>query len=488
MSQDVWVTGVGAVTPLGHSFSSFAERLLAGESGIVARRLLDADPAECQCIGAVDEIPPPSAGDPQAFRDLSRLEQLGLSCTARALEDSGLWPERRQRRTGLVLGLGAEYLRAWELDVENGGNRVYDPSQDSQSLVHFLHGTLGLEGPAVAVAAACASGGFALELARRWVQSGWVDVCLAGSCDLATPMAYAGFHNLRALSRRSDSPTKTSRPFDRARDGFVMGEGGAVFVLEAADEARRRGATVYGEIAGFGATSDASHMVIPSADSKATSRAIRRALDDAAINPEEVDYVNAHAAGTPVGDRAEAGALHLALGSAVEHVPVSFDQEHDRPSAERRGVGRGHGLPGGPASSGHPADDQPGRSRSRVRAAPRAAPRPPAEGQRGDLQFVRLRRQQYVPGAPQSGLIPGGVYLASPGREASPVGGPCKSSDRLQVVGLSIGCESQVDFGRGPTSAVGERSSANATARATSRILGGARVVIRVPILPRDTV
>ncbi len=323
MSQDVWVTGVGAVTPLGHSFSTFAERLLAGESGVASRQLLGTDPADCQCIGAVEEIPPPSTWDPQAFRELNRLEQLALSCTANALEDSGLWPERGQRRTGLVLGLGAEYLRVWELDLKNGGHRVYDPSQDTQSLVHFLQGTLDLEGPAVAVAAACASGGFALELARRWVESGWVDVCLAGSCDLATPMAYAGFHNLRALSRRKDCAATASRPFDRARDGFVMGEGGAVFVLEAADNARRRGATAYGQIAGFGATSDASHMVIPSADSKATSRAICRALEDAAVNPEDVDYVNAHAAGTPVGDRAEAGALQLALGPAVADVPVS---------------------------------------------------------------------------------------------------------------------------------------------------------------------
>jgi 3-oxoacyl-[acyl-carrier-protein] synthase II len=323
MNPDVWITGVGPVTPLGHDFSTFAEKLLAGTSGVVARQLLNAESGGCQCFGAVDAIPRPSTCDPAAFARLSRLEQLGLSCTTRALQDAGLWSERSQGRIGLVMGLGGEHMRTWELDIQKGGTRVYDPNQDTQSLVHFLRGELDLCGPAVAVAAACASGGYALELARRWLELGWIDVCLAGSCDLATPMTYAGFYNLRALCRRNDSPAAMSRPFDRARDGFVMGEGGAVFVLETAERARRRGAQAYAQFAGFGATSDASHMVIPNADGQATSQAIRRALADASLNPNEVDYVNAHAAGTPVGDKAESGALHLAFGAAVADVPVS---------------------------------------------------------------------------------------------------------------------------------------------------------------------
>lgn len=323
MSEDVWITGVGAVTPLGHDFSTFAERLLAGTSGVVARPLLKAEPAAPQCIGAVDAIPPPPGRHARNFATLDRLHQLGLSCAARAQADAGLEPERAPERFGLVLGLGAEYLRVWELDIESGGSRVYNPGQDTQSLVHFLRDALGFSGPAVSVAAACASGGFALEMARRWLQAGWVDVCLAGSCDLATAMAYAGFHNLRALSRRNDAPAAISRPFDRARDGFVLGEGGAVFVLETARHARQRNAPVYAQYAGFGAASDASHMVIPSSDSLATSQAVGRALVDAAIDPQDVDYVNAHAAGTPVGDRAEAGALHRALGAAAARIPVS---------------------------------------------------------------------------------------------------------------------------------------------------------------------
>jgi len=323
MTQRVWITGVGAATPLGSDFATFAENLLGGKSGVVARSLVPQGLGPHQFIAAVDEIPIPSGWDAARFRHHNRLEQLVLSCTARALADAGLDEERGHLRIGLVLGLGAEYLRVWELDTLAGGNRVYTPDRDVCSVVHFVQHELGLSGPAVSVAAACASGGYALGLARRWIQLGWVDVCLAGGCDLITPMSYAGFYNLRALSRRDDSPSLASRPFDQARDGFVMGEGGSVFVLEGDAKARRRNASCYAEFAGFGATSDASHMVIPSSEPQSASRAVRLALDDAGANPEDVDYVNAHAAGTPVGDRAEARVLQLALGDAVSRVPVS---------------------------------------------------------------------------------------------------------------------------------------------------------------------
>ena len=323
MAHDVWITGVGAVTPLGNSLATFAENLLAGKSGVAAHRLFCEEADASQFAAAIGQIPAPPAWDPQAFCRLNRLEQLALSCTAHALTDAGLRDERSQLRIGLALGLGAEHLRIWELDMLSGGRRVFDPHIDTESVVHFIRRELRLSGPAVAVAAACASGGVALALGRQWIQSGWVDVCLAGSCDLVTPMAYAGFHNLRALSRRDGSPEAASRPFDRDRDGFVMGEGGAVLVLESADHGRRRRAQAYAELAGVGCASDASHMVIPSPDPQPASRAIRLALEDARLNPEEVDYINAHAAGTPVGDRAEARALQLALGEATSRVPVS---------------------------------------------------------------------------------------------------------------------------------------------------------------------
>jgi 3-oxoacyl-[acyl-carrier-protein] synthase II len=177
---------------------------------------------------------------------------------------------------------------------------------------------LHLRGPSVTVAAACASSGYAMALGRNWLEAGWVDACVVGGCDVLSPTALAAFYNLRALSRRSDDAAKASRPFDRDRDGFGMGEGGACFVLERLSAARARDARVYGELAGVGMSSDAAHMVTPCSDPTQAARAITRALADAQVATDEIDYVNAHAAGTPVGDAAEAGAIRRALGSAVD--------------------------------------------------------------------------------------------------------------------------------------------------------------------------
>jgi 3-oxoacyl-[acyl-carrier-protein] synthase II len=160
-------------------------------------------------------------------------------------------------------------------------------------------------------------------MARSWLQAGWVDACVVGGCDILSPTALAAFHNLRALSRRDDAPESASRPFDRDRDGFVMGEGGVFFVLERAADAKRRKQRCYGEVAGVGMTSDASHMVSPCSDPEQASRAITQAILDAGLTPDSIDYVNAHAAGTPVGDAAEAAAIGRALHDAAERVPVS---------------------------------------------------------------------------------------------------------------------------------------------------------------------
>jgi len=225
---------------------------------------------------------------------------------------------------GLVLGLGAEWLVLWERDAQQGGRRIWEPERDSESLVGRVRAELGLTGPAASVSAACASGNYALMQARRWLDMGRADVCLAGACDMAvTPMSLAGFGNLRALSRRNTDPAGASRPFDRERDGFVMGEGGAVFVLEPAATARRRSARVYGEVAGCGASSDAHNMVIPSPDPGPAAAAVRQALADARVTPAEVGYINAHATSTPVGDAGEARVLEAVLGEEVRRVPVS---------------------------------------------------------------------------------------------------------------------------------------------------------------------
>jgi 3-oxoacyl-[acyl-carrier-protein] synthase II len=327
--EPVVITGVGAVSPLGHSLAEIGDNLLAGRSGV-----RDIDPGPLgreprQFAAPVAEIPAPHACRLSAaeLAGLDRLARMCLVPAAAALADATLVDAAAagrppEQRVGLVLGIGAEHLKAWEIDFLAGGRRVFEPRRD-RTVAHTIAAALGIGGPVVTTAAACASSGYALALAKTWLEAGWVDAVVAGGCDVISPTAIAAFYNLRALSRRGDDPAKASRPFDRDRDGFVMGEGGACFVLERRADAVARGARLHGELAGVGMSSDGFHMVIPSSDPVQAARAITAALADAGIEPGAVDYVNAHAAGTPVGDVAEAGAIRLALGDAADRVPVS---------------------------------------------------------------------------------------------------------------------------------------------------------------------
>jgi 3-oxoacyl-[acyl-carrier-protein] synthase II len=324
--EPVVISGVGAVTPLGSSFAEIADALQAGRSGVRALTLADPAGSRTQFVAPVLDIPNPcqNGGGHHLPAGLTRLEQLALVPLMQALDDAGLpLPvPATTPRIGLILGIGAEHLKTWELDFLAGGRQVFDPSCPP-SLVHRLRLLLGIHGPVLSVAAACASSGYALAMGRSWVTSHLVDVCLVGGCDILSPTGIAAFHNLRALSRRDDDPACASRPFDRDRDGFVMGEGGVGLVLERASAAAERGSRIYAELAGVGMSSDASHMVAPCEDPTQAARAISMALADAGVEPGEVDYVNAHAAGTPVGDVAEAGAIRRALGTAADRVPVS---------------------------------------------------------------------------------------------------------------------------------------------------------------------
>jgi 3-oxoacyl-[acyl-carrier-protein] synthase II len=320
----VWITGVGAATPLGNTFDAIAEGFLAGRSGVRVVAAFDASQHPSQIAGQIDAIPCPPCLTPEEFAALHPLEQLVTWCAASALRDAGWWERRGDARIGTVIGMGSEWPAQWEADALKGGRRICEPERDSTALLERTRRRLGLTGPIACVSAACASGNHALALARRWLQLGWVDACVAGACDMVvTPMSLAGFGNLRALSRRNAEPHAASRPFDRGRDGFVMSEGGAVFVLEPAATARKRSAHVYAEVAGSGASSDAHHMVIPSPDPEPAIMAMRQALADAGVEPDQVDYVNAHATSTPVGDTAEARVLEAVLGEAVRTVPVS---------------------------------------------------------------------------------------------------------------------------------------------------------------------
>jgi 3-oxoacyl-[acyl-carrier-protein] synthase II len=322
--EPIWITGVGAATPLGCGLAEIESRLLAGRSGVTRVTRFPTDDYPSRIAAQIGPVPAPPGCDPLAFGARNPLEQVAHWCAETALRDAGLWGIHRERRVGMVLGLGAEWMFLWETDDLAGGTRLYDPEQDRESTIERTRRALKLSGPALGLSAACASGNHALEMGRHWLRMGLVDLCVAGACDLAvTPVGLATFGNLRALSRRNDDPAAASRPFDRGRDGFVLGEGGVAFVLERAVDARRRRAGAYAEVAGCGSSSDAHHHVIPSPDPAPAVAAVRRALEDARVDPGQVDHVNAHATGTPVGDAAEAAVLRIVLGDEADRIPVS---------------------------------------------------------------------------------------------------------------------------------------------------------------------
>jgi 3-oxoacyl-[acyl-carrier-protein] synthase II len=322
--RPVCITGVGAATPLGKGLDEIESNLLEGRSGVSPVTRFKTVDYPSRIAGQVGKVPCPPGCDDAAFSAGTALDQLAEWCTATALQDAGLWGPHRDRRVGLVLGLGAELMFLWETDCQAGGTRLYDPEQDRDSTIERTRRALHLSGPTLALSAACASGNHALEVGRQWLRLGLVDLCVAGACDLAvTPIGLATFGNLRALSRRNAEPIAASRPFDRARDGFVLGEGGVAFVLERWADARKRGARVYAEVAGYGCSSDAHHHVIPSPDPAPAVAAMRQSLNDARVEPCGVDHVNAHATGTPVGDAAEATVLRVVFGDDADRIPVS---------------------------------------------------------------------------------------------------------------------------------------------------------------------
>jgi len=316
------VTGIGAWTPLGRSFDQIADGLFSGRGGI--RRIsLPLFPEGHPIFAAI--LSPGTAGAEDRGISFEAPDRAGDVCrfvVSRALADAGLGDGEaaRSRRIGLVAGIGAERLKAWEVDFLGGGDDVLR-APSGESLAHRTARETGIDGPVATVGSACASSGHALAVARAWLRAGWVDACVAGGCEVLSPAAVAAFHNLRALSRRSDDPSRASRPFDRDRDGFVIGEGAVFLVLER--EGERATARPLAALTGVGVSSDAHHMVAPADDGLHAAAAIGRALDDAGIGPDAIDYLNAHAAGTSVGDVAEARAIRLAFGDRTDSLPVS---------------------------------------------------------------------------------------------------------------------------------------------------------------------
>lgn len=332
----IWITGIGIITAIGTGREAFRAGLRAGHSPVRRIDRFDPSPFRSQVAAQVDDFDPLAWMPPKTARQLDRFSQFALVAGRLALEDARLTPGQDgaadPQRIGIYLGSalgGIAYAEEQHTRYLERGIRQVAPNLALAVFGGAAPANLGIaldvRGPVLSTANSCASGAVALGEALGDLREGRVDTAIAGGCEIPlSPLAFGAFDIIRALSAsHNDEPESAARPFDAERDGFVMGEGAALLVLEAADVAERRGAVPYAELLGYGATSDAHHMVQPRADGLEAARAATIALADADVDPSEIDYVNAHASSTPLGDLAEARAIALALGGHAGSVPVS---------------------------------------------------------------------------------------------------------------------------------------------------------------------
>jgi 3-oxoacyl-[acyl-carrier-protein] synthase II len=328
----VVITGLGAVSPLGNDVDSTWENLVAGKSGAAKIEQWDASEYPVHFACELKDFDPANWLERKQARRMDRFAQMIVAAARQAEEDSGLDVESEAERIGASIATGIGGLRAfqdcYDQLLARGPDRV-NPFSIPQIIPNmgaaWVSMELGTRGPLSSQCTACAASNMAIGEATDMIRLGRADVVLAGGTEAGvTPIGIAGFSAMRALSRRNEDPEKASRPFDAARDGFVMGEAGAVVVLEELEHARERGAKIYGELLGYGLSSDATHVTEPDPSGANPARAVQMALTDAGVAAEDVDYINAHGTSTPLGDASETKVIKLALGEDVARkTPIS---------------------------------------------------------------------------------------------------------------------------------------------------------------------
>ena len=330
--QRVVVTGLGAITPIGNDVSSYWEGLSTARNGVAGITLFDASRHACRFAAEVKDFDPSGWLELKESKRWDRFCQFGVIAAKQAVAHAGLTiDESNQHRVGTAIGSGVGGLLMMETQAhvlkDRGPDRV-SPFCVPMMIPNMATGltaiALGAKGPSSAVATACAAGSNAIGDAYRLIQMGLADVMVAGGAESAiTPLGVAGFASAKALSFRNDDPSTASRPFDAERNGFVIGEGAGVIVLESLEHARARGAQILAEVVGYGMTCDAHHITSPTPGGVGGAEAMRLALKDARLEPEAVDYVNAHGTSTQANDSNETSAIKSALGDRAYRIPVS---------------------------------------------------------------------------------------------------------------------------------------------------------------------
>ncbi|MBI3287617.1 MAG: beta-ketoacyl-ACP synthase II [Chloroflexi bacterium] len=332
-NRRVVVTGLGALTPLGLSVEETWGGLLAGRSGIDRITLFDPSSYSVQIAGEVKGFDPQNYLDAKETRRMARFSQFAVAAARMALKDAGYTPPREEAdQVGVVIGTGiggglTEAEEAHLTLLEKGGRRIsplFIPNLMPNAAAYQISYLFGLRGYNATVVTACASGTQAIGEATKVIRDGDAEAMLAGGSEAALcELGLAGLLAMRALSSRNEEPAKASRPFDKERDGFVAGEGAGILVLESIEHAVSRGARIYGEVLGYGVSADAYHVTAPEPSGMGAALAMQRALQHAHINPEEIDYINAHATATPLGDVAETVAIKRVFGEQAYNIRVS---------------------------------------------------------------------------------------------------------------------------------------------------------------------
>ena len=331
-ARRVVVTGMGTLNPLGNNAVTTWAAIRAGRSGVGPITLFDASALATRIAGEVKDFDPVALFGRKEARRMARLTQLALAAAEQALTGAGLRANPVARdRTGVIVGSGMGILdpivEATETLNTRGPDRIspfFVPMMLADTPAAIISITHGLTGPNLAVYTACATGNNAVGEAAALIRRGAADIMVAGGAEACIiPLAVAGFGAMGAISTRNDDPQRASRPFDAQRDGFIVSEGAALLVLEEREHAVARGATLWGEVLGYGSSADAYHITMPGEDGAGAAASMRAALDDASLSADNIDYINAHGTSTPLNDRAETAAIKRVFGERAYDLPVS---------------------------------------------------------------------------------------------------------------------------------------------------------------------